>query len=132
MRFFMPMRPPTVTHQAKQLHAYMKGGKPSAVLHDTPELKDARAQLHAALAPHAPDAPELGAVQLVVKWIFPAEGRPNGSWKTTKPDTDNLEKALKDEMTRLHFWRDDAQVCSEIAEKFWGDTPGVYVEVRAL
>ena len=45
MNFFMPMRPPTVTHHDKQLHAYMKGGKPCAVLHDTPELKAARAKL---------------------------------------------------------------------------------------
>lgn len=132
MNFFMPMRPPTVTHHDKQLHAYMKGGKPCAVLHDTPELKATRAKLHAALAPYAPAQPMTGAVQLVVKWLFPAEGRPNGSWKTSKPDTDNLEKALKDEMTRLHFWRDDAQVCSEVAEKFWADTPGIYVEVREL
>lgn len=132
MQFFMPMRPPTVTHHDKKLHAFMRGGKPCAVLHDTPELKDARAKLHAALAPFAPAQPMTGAVQLVVKWLFPAEGRPNGSWKTTKPDTDNLEKALKDEMTRLHFWRDDAQVCSEVSEKFWADTPGIYVEVREL
>ena len=79
MQFFMPMRPPTVTHHDKQLHAFMRGGKPCAVLHDTPELKDARAKLHAALAPHAPPTPMQGAVQLVVKWLFPAEGRPNGS-----------------------------------------------------
>ena len=39
----MPMRPPTVTHHDKQLHTFMRDGKPCAVLHDTPELKDARA-----------------------------------------------------------------------------------------
>ena len=33
MQFFLPMKPPTVTHHAKELHAYMKGGKPCAVLH---------------------------------------------------------------------------------------------------
>ncbi len=27
-QFFIPMQPPTTTHNAKQLHAYMKGGKP--------------------------------------------------------------------------------------------------------
>lgn len=47
-----------------------------------------------------------------------------------KPDTDNLEKALKDEMTRLHFWHDDAQVCSEIVEKFWSAPCGVFVRVE--
>ena len=56
-QFFIPMQPPTTTHNAKQLHAYMKGGQPHAVLHDSPELKAARAKLHAYLAPHAPKAP---------------------------------------------------------------------------
>ena len=116
MQFFIPMQPPTTTHNAKQLHAYMKGGKPCAVLHDSPELKQTRAKLHAHL----------------VKWCFPSEGRRNGAWRTSKPDTDNLEKALKDEMTRLHFWADDAQVCSEIVEKFWSDPCGVFVRVEEL
>ena len=133
MQFFMPLRPPTVTHNAKQLHAFMRAGRPCAVLHDSPELKDARAKLHAYLAPHAPAKPLGGPVRLVVKWLFPAEGRrPDGSYKTTRPDTDNLEKALKDEMTCLGFWHDDAQVASEITEKFWADTPGIYIEVNKL
>lgn len=133
MQFFLPMRPPTVTHHDKKLHAFMRGGKPCAVLHDTPELKDARAKFHAYLAPHAPADPLTGPVRLLVKWLFPADGRhPDGAWKTTKPDTDNLDKALKDEMTRLHFWQDDAQVCSEISEKFWADLPGIYIEILPL
>ena len=69
-------------------------------------------------------------VRLVVKWCFAPEGHPDGSWRTSKPDTDNLEKALKDEMTRLHFWHDDAQVCSEIVEKFWADPCGVFVRLE--
>ena len=131
MQFFLPMQPPTTTHNAKQLHAYMKGGQPHAVLHDSPELKQTRAKLHAHLAPHAPEKPIPAGrpVRLLVKWCFPAEGRKNGSWRTAKPDTDNLEKALKDEMTRLHFWADDAQVCSEIVEKFWSDPCGVFVQL---
>ena len=52
MQFFLPMQPPTTTHNAKQLHAYMKGGQPHAVLHDSPELKQTRAKLHAHLALH--------------------------------------------------------------------------------
>ena len=71
-------------------------------------------------------------MRLLVKWMFPADGRRSGAWRTSKPDTDNLEKALKDEMTRLHFWYDDAQVCSEIVEKFWSDPCGVFVRVEEL
>lgn len=32
MQFFIPMHPSAATHQAKQLHACRKGGKPHAVL----------------------------------------------------------------------------------------------------
>lgn len=130
IEFFMPMQPPTVTHHDKQLHAYMKGGKPCAVLHDSPELKDAKAKLHSHLAKHRIDAPLIGPVLLVVKWCFaipPGSTHKNGEYKTSKPDTDNLQKALKDQMTLLGFWRDDAQVSSEVCEKFWADVPGVYV-----
>lgn len=127
------MEPPTVTHHSKQLHAYMAAGKPHAVLHDSPELKDAKAKLHAALAPHAPAEPLQGAVRLAVKWCFARTGKhANGEYKPTKPDTDNLQKALKDQMTALRFWQDDAQVASEIAEKFYSDVPGVFVFVEEL
>lgn len=30
-------------------------------------------------------------------------------------------------MTAVGFWRDDAQVSSEIVEKFWAEVPGIYV-----
>ena len=133
MQFFLPMKPPTVTHHDKELHAPMPGGTPRADPHARREPTDARAKLHAALAPYAPERPFGGPVQLLVKWCFPSDGRhADGEWKTTKPDTDNLDKALKDEMTRLRFWRDDAQVASEISEKFWADVPGVFVKVVAL
>ena len=134
-QFFIPMKPPTTTHNAKQIHAYMKGGKPCAVLHDSPELKAVRSKLHSYLASYAPEKPIAAGhpVRLMVKWCFPADGRHAvGAWRTSKPDTDNLEKALKDEMTRLYFWHDDAQVCSEIVEKFWADICGVFVQVEEL
>ena len=51
---------------------------------------------------------------------------------TDKPDTENLNKALVDCMTALDFWADDAQVVSEIIEKFWANTPGIYIRVDIL
>ena len=41
-------------------------------------------------------------------------------------------KLLKDIMTELHFWKDDAQVASEVTEKYWADIPGIYVKVESL
>lgn len=132
MEFFLSMIPPTVTHQSKELHAYMKDGKPRAVLHDSEDLRAARAKMHAYLAPHRPEAPMLGAIRMIVKWCFPAGEHADGSYKTTKPDTDNLEKMLKDVMTDLHFWKDDAQVCSEICEKFWAAQPGIFIRIEEI
>ena len=41
-------------------------------------------------------------------------------------------KLLKDVMTDLGFWKDDAQVASEITEKFWSDVPGIFIKVENL
>jgi len=127
--FFVPMIPPTVTHQEKKIRVV--NGKP--IVYEPPELKDARAKLEAHLASFAPKAPLKGAVRLMVKWCFPIVGRhSNGEYKLTKPDTDNLQKLLKDVMTTLGFWKDDALVCSEITEKFYSDVPGIYIVIEKL
>ena len=127
--FFLPMNPPTVTHQEKAVHIVK--GKP---VHYEPEkLKAARSKLMAHLAQYAPDAPMKGAVRLGVKWCFPITGNHvDGDWKTTRPDTDNLQKLLKDCMTALGYWKDDAQVASEIVEKFWAANPGIYINAFEL
>lgn len=128
--FFMAMaKVPTVTHQEKTVH--IVHGKP--IFYDPPELKDARAKLIAYLLPFKPDKPYCDAVELQVTWSFPTEGKhKQGSYRKTKPDTDNLQKLLKDCMTRCGFWKDDALVCREIVEKFWGDPPGIYIRIGEL
>jgi len=35
-------------------------------------------------------------------------------------------------MTTVGFWKDDAQVTSEIAEKFWAEKPGIYIKIEEL
>lgn len=127
--FFLPMIPPTVTHQEKKVHVV--NGRP--VLYEPAELKAARIKLMAHLGKHAPALPLQGAVRLVVKWCFPITGSHiDGQWKTTKPDTDNLQKLLKDCMTLCGYWKDDAQVASEIVEKFWAEKPGIFISAQEL
>ena len=129
IEFFLPMRPPTVTHQEKAVK--VAGGKPR--FYEPRELKEARGKLAAHLARHKPQEPMRGALRLVVKWLFPVTGKHfNGQYKATRPDTDNLQKLLKDVMTEGGFWSDDAQVASEIAEKFWSETPGIYIRIEEL
>lgn len=127
--FFLPMKPPTVTYQEKSVR--VAKGKP--VFYEPDRLKAARSKLMAYLGQHAPAVPLRGAVRLGVKWCFPITGKhEDGEYKTTRPDTDNLQKLLKDCMTDLSYWKDDAQVASEIVEKFWAMVPGIYINVLEL
>lgn len=128
MEFFLAMIPPTITHQEKKVTVV--NNKP--IFYEPEELKDARQKLTAHLALHVPDEKFVGPVRLITKWCFPKGQHENGQYKTTKPDTDNMIKLLKDVMTELCFWKDDALVASEITEKFWADVPGIYVRIEQL
>ena len=129
VEFFMAMRPPETTSQMRKVSA--RGGR--VRFYDPPEVAAMKAKLESRLARHRPAEPLRGPVRLEVKWLFPVGGgHLDGDWRDTRPDTDNLQKALKDVMTGLGFWGDDAQVASELAEKFWAAQPGVYVMAREL
>lgn len=129
MIFFIAMHPPTATAQERKVKVI--NGKP--IFYDPPAVKSAKELLSAYLAQHRPPQPLTGGLSLRVLWLFPRGAHPHGAWRTTKPDTDNLQKMLKDCMTRVGFWEDDAQVAREIIEKRWSDEPcGIYVEIEPL
>ena len=124
------MKPPTATAQEHSVR--MVNGRP--VFFDPPNVKEAKKLLMGHLITNRPDNPIEGAVALSVIWLFPkGKSHKNGEWRTTRPDTDNLQKLLKDCMTKCGFWKDDAQVVSERVEKRWSDEPtGIYVEITEL
>lgn len=131
IKFFIPMKKiPTKTYQQKRL-GVTKSGR--AYLYEDAELKTIRERFLAELLKHSPQKLPDGPVRLCVKWCFPITGKHyRGEWKTSKPDTDNLLKLFKDCMTQAGFFKDDAQVVSEISEKFYNDVPGVFVELCSL
>lgn len=128
IEFFMAMEPPTVTAQEHKVTVI--NGKP--VFYDPPEVKDAKLKLCGHLAKHKPRKRTETGCRLITKWCFPRGNHKDGEYRTTKPDTDNLQKLLKDCMTQVGFWEDDALVASEIVEKFWADIPGIYIRIEEL
>jgi len=132
MRFKLKMIPPTATAQQKgervvggYIHHYKKKN-----------VAQAEAILRDALLPYVPDVPITDKpVWFVVSWLFPypksaKKHRPGcGRWKITRPDTDNLNKLLKDVMTDMGFWKDDALICREYIQKFYSDEPGIIIGV---
>ena len=133
IEFFMPMaKVPTCTHQQKQVKIVYVDGEPKPIFYEPADLKAARSKLTAHLGKHVPADKYTGPIRLITKWLFPKGKHKNGAWKTTKPDTDNLQKLLKDCMTSVGFWVDDCLVVSEITEKFWAETPGIYIKIEEL
>lgn len=129
VNFFVVMKVPTKTHQQKQVSC--RNGKP--VFYEPAEVKKVRAAFKNRLSVYAEGIEFTGPLRLVVKFMFHKDNIQTCKWKTTRPDTDNMIKMLKDVMTDLGFWKDDAQVASEHVEKFWTpDHEGVYIEVENL
>ena len=135
MRFKLKMIPPTATAQQKgervvggYIHHYKKKN-----------VAQAEAILRDALLPYVPEEPITDApICFEAAWLFPylkrAKKHKPGDvmHKITRPDTDNLNKMLKDVMTDMGFWKDDALICTEIITKAYSDEPGIIIRIDVL
>ena len=135
MKFKLKMIPPTATAQQKgeciragYIHHYKKKN-----------VAQAEAILRDALLPYVPETPIADKpICLEVYWLFPfpksarkhEPGVPR--CKITRPDTDNLNKLLKDVMTDMGFWKDDALICIERIAKYYTDEPGIQISIRQM
>ena len=130
MKFFLAIDPPTATAQEKQVTIVR--GRP--IFYDPVPVKAAKRLLTAQLRLHRPKEPLTGPLALSTIWLFPkGKSHQHGEWRTSRPDTDNLQKLLKDCMTKCGFWKDDAQVVREAVEKRWADDPtGICIEIEKL
>ena len=127
--FFLNIEPPTVTAQEHKVRVIR--GKP--MFYDTEKLKTARGTFESLLQKYRPQSPLEGPVALIVDWHFATKTHKEGTYRVTRPDTDNLQKLLKDCMTRAGFWKDDAQVCREEVTKRWSrERPGIHITVATL
>ena len=135
MKFKLKMVPPTATAQQKgervvngYVHHYKKKN-----------VAAAEAVLRDALLPYVPAEPiENQPILLEVGWQFPypkSAKKHKPGWyrcKITRPDTDNLNKMLKDVMTDMGFWKDDALICIERIKKGYSDEPGIEILIETL
>lgn len=130
MKIFLLMNPPTVTAQESKITVV----KNKPVIYKTDKIKKAKKEIIKHLRPFVPDVPLEGSIELRVVWLFPrGKSHKHFEWRTTRPDTDNLEKLLKDCMTEIGFWKDDALVVSETVYKIWSDEPtGISIEINRL
>lgn len=80
------------------------------------------------LKPYRPVKPSDKPIALAVIVYFDVKDRKLwGKFKTTRPDCDNYVKELKDSMTSVGFWEDDAQVCVLNVSKRYAETGHIFI-----
>ena len=127
--FRLNIEPPTATHQQKKVRVVR--GHPQ--FYEPANVKEARKLYMEALKPYTPITPYTGAVKLITTFYFKTKTHKGNTWKTTKPDTDNIIKMLKDCMTASNYWIDDAQVVVDVIRKKWTRGDGfIDVEIEEL
>lgn len=130
MKIFLMMIPPTATAQERK-YSVVNG---QVFIYKPKKLRQAYQTLMWHLQRNKPREPFKGPVKLTVKWLFPkGKSHKHMEWRVTRPDTDNLEKMLKDCMTECGYWIDDSQVVHEDVYKIWSDSPtGIEIEIEPL
>jgi Holliday junction resolvase RusA-like endonuclease len=73
------------------------------------------------------------AVQIPASWSKKKQAAALAGqvYPTTKPDIDNVEKAIFDGLNGV-VWKDDVQVVSVVKSKWYGDVPGVEVSITPI
>ena len=113
---------PHLTHQNGMELFVRKNGKPG--IRKSRELLDLEAKFVSLLVNYAPKNPWRCPIHLTTIWRFcaPKKITFNSSdvkWKTTRPDTDNLIKTLKDCMKVAGYYVDDSLVSLDTIGKVW-------------
>lgn len=132
MRFRLNCIPPTTNHHAKKI---VRIGKFSR-LADKPELVAAKETIDGLLLPHQLSEPMAGPYRLRLEFTWPWLGKHGKRVRaagriphTSRPDCSNLTKTIEDRLVRLRFIEDDNAVVDLQVRKWWGDEPGIEIEI---
>lgn len=132
MVIHLHLDPPTTTYQQKKVA--FNGGRP--FVYESDNLKRTRQLYMTMLGNRRPSEPMRGALRVSVDWRFKsndAKRHADGSWRTSRPDIDNLNKLLLDCMTRSAFWIDDSQIVQLECSKSWSvDNPGITIVIEEV
>jgi len=131
--FFIPGEPPTSTAQEKGLAVRKIKGRFVPYAYETTEIKLIKEGFMWALSGHIPNPTPKGPVRLWTVWNWTPKGKHKaGTFRDTKPDTDNLIKLFKDAMADLGFFENDSRVVDERVIKRWSTKPGIRVIMETI
>lgn len=124
--------PPKTTAQTKRVS--WRHGRPQFFKSDAGQA--AEDTFLVLLNPFRPRLPLLEPISLAVSFTWPhlrstpRRVRDQVVPKATRPDVDNLVKALADCLVKLRFIEDDGQICRLLIEKFHGPESEVGIRIQ--
>lgn len=120
---------PRTTAQQQKI-AYVSG---RVMKYDDKNLKRTKLMYRQLLVKYKPSEPFKNAVSLKVIYHFerPKSIKKSVKYKVTRPDLDNLVKALLDCMTKEGYWLDDNQVVELYLSKVYA-TEKVGIEILII
>lgn len=120
--------------------AYRRGNR--AAVYDPGTANGWKLAVAGALRDLLPDEPYAGPVAVSAKFILPRPKRlmrkkdPEGELlHTSKPDSDNLLKAVMDVCSDIQLWRDDTQVVDVFVQKRYAaknGRPGMHLIIESI
>lgn len=130
---YIPGQPSSVTAQQKGVT--MISGRPH--FYEKSCVTKAKRDLFNQLIPFMPAHPHLGPLRIEVLWLFEKKSLTksrNNTFKTERPDLDNLFKGLADTLNR-YFYLDDSHLTQVSLTKGWSNKdpgPGLYIKLYQL
>lgn len=130
-RFLVDIEPIRTTHQADLRILKTKDGRQFIGKTDKSEVKVWCEKFALLAKRHAPDVPFEGPLEVSLYFAFPNIKSDKGKVMpmTTKPDFDNLAKAVCDTLTKCGFWTDDSQIVFGKVLKFRSPNPFLGVHI---
>lgn len=133
IRFICAEVPTATLQQAK---AYYNPKLHRVAMYEPQNVKDAKKLYENKLRPFRPTEPIEGPKKITIEFAMGIKSeKKKGTWKTTRPDIDNMCKILLDRMTALRFFNDDSEIVSLTASKRYveeGESPNVTIIVEVL
>ena len=129
-----PLGLPHTTSQMKgEAVRYRRDGSAYIQHYRKDKVQDFRDSLVLRMKKYAPKEPLTGPIKLEICVYFDIKTRSKwGKYKDTKPDCDNFVKEIKDVMTLLKFWKDDAQVVDLRVVKIYSEKASISISYEEL
>lgn len=130
---YLTGQPSSVTAQQKGVT--MIAGRPH--FYEKSCVSKAKQDLLTQLMKYAPDHPYQGPLEIHVLWLFEKKSlakKRNNTYRTERPDLDNLFKGLADTLNK-YFYVDDSHLSKVSLTKGWSNKDpgaGLYIKIYQL